>query len=117
MIRKIRFLKIFFAFTITIAIIVSGCSFSQKTTATLTSEPVEDTSTPFPADVPIPTFGPLCKLDLSNIRFPDGSELYLAPETEIEILTIADPSTETSGYELLLRRGQLVIVSKLPLET
>lgn len=117
MIRKMRFLKIFFAITITIAIIVSGCSPALKTTTKSTSEPMEDTSTPFPADVPIPTFGPLCKLDLSNIRFPDGSELYLAPETEIEILTIADPSTETSGIEILLRRGQLVIVSKLPLDT
>jgi len=120
MIRKLRFPKIFFAFTIAIAIIVSGCSFSQKTTATATSETsdiVKVTSTPIPVDKSIPTYGPLCKLGLSYIRFPDGSEVYLGPETEIEILAIADPSTGSSGYEVLLRRGQLVIVSTLPMET
>ena len=117
MMRKVCFHKRYFIITLSIVILVSGCSFSQKTTATLASEPAEDTSTPFPVDVPIPTYGPLCKLDLSNIRFPDGSELYLEPETEIEILTISDPSMETSGIEILLRRGRIVIVSKLPLDT
>jgi len=78
---------------------------------------VEDTATPVPEDEQITNYGPLCKVSLSYIRFPDGSELYLAPETEIEILSIEDLSTGISGYEILLKRGQLVIVSKLPLET
>ena len=121
MIRKVCFHKVFFALTIAITILISGCSFSQQTTPTSTSETetsesVEDTATPVPEDEQITTYGPLCKVSLSYIRFPDGSELYLAPETEIEILSIEDLSTGISGYEILLSRGQLVILSQPPQE-
>lgn len=121
MIRKVRFLKIFIAFTIAIAMIVSGCSFSQNTTPSSTSETetsniVKVTATPTPERAQNTKYGPLCRVSLSFIRFPDGSELYLAPETEIEILSIEDLSTGILGYEVLLSRGQLVFLPQPPQE-
>jgi len=116
MIRKIQFHKIFFTITIAIVILISGCSSQKNSTASPISKAGEDTPIPVPEEVLITTFGPLCKIGLSYIRFPDGSELFLGPETEIEILTIADLSTGTPGYEVLLRHGYLVILSQPPQE-
>jgi len=83
---------------IIISAVIAGCS-SQESPVT-------------------PTAGPLAKVPLAKVtNTPDGSEIYLVAETEIEISFLSDLETETIGNEILLRRGQLVIVSKLPLET
>lgn len=117
MIRKMRFHKIIFAFTIAIVIIISGCSSPQKTTENTPAEPVKSSPIPATEEIPISTYGPLCKVGLSYILLPDGSEIYMAAETEIEISFLSDLATGTLGHEILLRQGQLVIVSQLPLKT
>lgn len=114
MIRKSRFNKIIYALIIGLALLIAGCSPQKTSTKVLTTMPLNDTSTPEPVTEEVISYGTLCKIDLSYIRFPDGSELFLGPETEIEILTIPDLSTETPNYEVLLRRGFLVIQSQPP---
>ena len=109
--------KIIFLITIAVVVLVSGCSPKQQTTETSTAEPIKNTPIPATEENPISTYGPLCKVGLSYIRLPDGSEIYMVAETEIEISFLSDLATGTLGHEILLIQGQLVIVSKLPLET
>ena len=116
MVRKTWMQKALYTCFIALIILVSGCSSPKNATGTPMTKTGEDTPTPVPVEVLITKYGPLCKVSLSYIRFPDGSELYLAPDTEIEILSIEELSTGISSYEVLLSRGQLVILSQPPQE-
>jgi len=117
MVRKIGSYKIFFLITLAVVVLVSSCSPKKQTTETSTAKTIKNTPIPTTEEIPISTYGPLCKVGLSYIRLPDGSEIYLVAETEIEISFLSDLETGTLGHEILLIQGQLVIVSKLPLET
>jgi hypothetical protein len=102
------------ALIISITLVISGCSPPQTKTKPQLPETRKETPTPFTVTEAITTYGPLCNVELSYILFPDGTELYLGPETEIEFLVFADPSSETPSYEVLLRRGHLIILSQPP---
>ena len=114
MIHKMRFHKRYYVFTIVLVVLISGCSYPQKILQKQNSNEILDTPSPNPEEDTTTTFGPLCKTGQSFVRLPDGSEIYLAADTEIEILSLADSTTDSSGSEILLRQGQIVIISQLP---
>jgi hypothetical protein len=113
MIRMPRFYKFCIVFTLGIAVLMSGCSYQLKTAAKSTPDPVMDISSSIPKEDQNPIFGPLCKTGQSYVRLPDGTEIFLAAETEIEISSLSDISTGATGHEILLRHGQIVILSQL----
>ena len=109
-----RFNMLNYAFMIALVVLISGCSWPQKSLQKkILNEPM-DTPAPLPGDAQPTQVGPLCKTDKSHVLLPDGSEIYLVPDTELEILSLEGLTSDTSGHELLLRQGQIVIVSKLP---
>ena len=112
--RMPRLYKFCAVFTIGIAVLLSGCSYQLKAAAKSTPEPVKDLSSSNPKEDQNTTFGPLCKTGQSYVRLPDGTEIFLAAETEFEISSLSDLSTGSSGHELLLRHGQIVLLSQLP---
>lgn len=48
------------------------------------------------------------------MRFPDGSEIYVSKDTEIEISKLAGSTSGASGHELLLNYGRVLVMSQLP---
>ena len=112
--RKVRNQRMILALIIALALIVSGCSSLKTSTKSPDPDSIPDTPTPEILDEEIISYGQLCKIGLSYILFPDSAELYIGPETEIEIQATPDPSAETPGYEVLLRKGHLIILSQPP---
>ncbi|RJP53340.1 MAG: hypothetical protein C4586_01565 [Anaerolineaceae bacterium] len=50
----------------------------------------------------------------SYVRLPDGSEIFIQPNTEIELYQVAGLTNEASEHVVLLHYGEVLVNSQLP---
>jgi len=113
MLCKKRICQFFLSVVLLIFAFILGCSSPKTQITTSQSLPNKITTTPEIPLEEIIKYGSLCKINLSHITLPDESEVYLMPETDVEVVSIPADSTTSQGYEILLLRGKIIIISQL----